>query len=244
MSDTETIDNAETTIIGECDIGGGSTQAPNQLQASFWFPTGIYTIDKPEWLETIGGVAREYLKKAEKEHKKNTLGDKLYPVTMTENHANDERIREMVTFIAQSGWNILNEQGYDMQNFNVVVYDWWLQDHHMHSAMDEHIHNFGIQLTGFYFLECPPDCSRVVIHDARPGKKQINLPEKNVSNATYASTAINFEPKAGQFMLAPAWLPHSFSRHGSKKPFRFIHINLGVVNVPPISEAPATAEIV
>ena len=59
--------------------------------------------------------------------------------------------------------------------------------------------------------------------------------------------AINFTPKPGMFMFAPAWLPHAFSRHGSKKPFRFIHFNMGVQavrqQVPDISITP-TAEVV
>jgi len=235
MSDVEIIGEVPET----CEL-----PPQNQLQAMYYFPSVIYVIDKPEWLNTILNVGREYLEKAKSEKTKNTLADKLYPVTMTENHPNDERIKEMVQFTAQTGWNILNDQGHNMSPFNVVVHDWWLQDHHMHSANEEHIHPFGAQLTGFYFLECPPDCSRVVIHDPRPGKKQINLPETNMSNATVASTAINFEPKPGQFFFAPAWLPHAFSRHGSKKPFRFIHFNLGIMNAPALTEAPPTAEIV
>jgi len=235
-----------TEIIGEVPEAPACEVPNNQLNVNFFFPTAIYTIDKPEWLKTIHDVGREYLEKAKKNKPKHALADKLYPVTMTETHAQDPRIFEMVKFTAQTGWNILAEQGYNMQNQEVVLTDWWLQDHHMHSANEEHVHPFGAQLTGFYFLECPPDCSRVVIHDPRPAKRQINLPERDMSQVTLGSTSINFEPVPGQFMFAPAWLPHAFSRHGSKKPFRFIHFNMStrwIENPTANTETPA-AEIV
>jgi len=239
MSDTEII--GEKTEAESCEI-----PPVNMLNVNAFFPTYIYTIDKPEWLDTIYGVGREYLEKTKANKPKNKLMDKLYPVNMSENHAVDERIREMVVWTAQTGWNILNQEGYSMDAFEVYINDWWLQDHHMHSANEEHVHPFGTQLTGFYFLECPPDCSRVVIHDPRPGKKQINLPEHDMSKVTLGSTSINFEPKPGQFMFAPAWLPHAFSRHGSKKPFRFIHFNMGVqVAVKPnVAQITPAAEVV
>jgi hypothetical protein len=230
----------KTEVVGETSL----TQ--NQLITNYYFPTAIYTIDKPEWLDTIYSVGREYLEEAKKNKPKHALMDKLYPVTMGMNHAGDERIREMALWTANTGWNILNGEGYDMQGLEVYVNDWWLQDHHMHSSNEEHVHPYGAQLTGFYFLECPADCSRVVIHDPRPGKKQINLPEQNMSELTLGSTSINFEPKPGQFMFAPAWLPHAFSRHGSKKPFRFIHFNMGTrwVQQPQVNVDIPTAEII
>jgi hypothetical protein len=40
---------------------------------------------------------------------------------------------------------------------------------------------------------------------------------------------INFQPKAGQLFFANSWLSHSFTRHATKKPLRFIHFNMGVM---------------
>ena len=232
-----------TEVIGE--VPPEACIQKDELQAGFYFPTPIYTGEKPEWLNTLGNVGREYLELKKKSQSKL---DKLYPVYMTDTFHTDERVREMVQYIANTGWDILNSQGYAMNEYNVVVHDFWLQDHHMHSANEEHIHPFGVQLTGFYFLECPPDCSRVIIHDPRPGKKQINLPEKDMSQVTLGSIAINFEPKPGMLMIAPAWLPHAFGRHGSKKPFRFIHFNLGIMWKGPMQANPDfkmdTAEVV
>ena len=58
-------------------------------------------------------------------------------------------------------------------------------------SMDEHIHK-GVMMVGFYFLETPEGSSKAVFHDPRPGKVMMGLPEKDMSQATYASDMINF----------------------------------------------------
>jgi len=53
-----------TEIIGEVlDAPACEVKPNNQLTVNFYFPTPIYTIEKPEWLDTIYGVGREYLTK-------------------------------------------------------------------------------------------------------------------------------------------------------------------------------------
>jgi hypothetical protein len=71
-----------------------------------------------------------------------------------------------------------------------------------------------------------------VFHDPRPGKLQGFLPEFNTSEATLASSMINFEPKPGMLIISNAWLPHSFTRHGSDEPLTFVHFNLSVTYTP------------
>jgi hypothetical protein len=43
-----------------------------------------------------------------------------------------------------------------------------------------------------------------------------------------ASQLINFEPKPGILFFTNAWLAHSFTRHASDKPLKFVHFNLTV----------------
>jgi len=195
-----------------------------QMQVAYHFPTAIYVIDMPDFLPAVNAVSEEYLSAARNEHEL----DEIYPVRMTNSFYNDERVKEFSEFIGQMAWNILNEQGYAMQNFNVTFMEMWTQEHFKHSAMDQHIHGFGSQITGFYFLETPDDCSRVVFHDPRAGKVQIDLPEQNMANATAASRMINFTPRPGMMIFANAWLAHAFTRHASDTPIKFVHFNLGV----------------
>jgi hypothetical protein len=95
------------------------------------------------------------------------------------------------------------------------------------------------QIVGFYFLETPENCSRVVFHDPRAAKVQIDLPEQDINMATPASKMINFEPKPGMMIFANSWLMHSFTRHAANLPIKFVHFNLTVIHQPQSCAMPA-----
>ena len=164
---------------------------------------------------------------------------------MSASYMEDPRLAEFTQFVGSTAWNILNEQGYAMNNFVTSFTEMWTQEHHKHSSMDQHVHGYGSQIVGFYFLETPENCSRVVFHDPRTAKIQINLPEQNVHSATVASSMINFEPKPGMLLFANSWLAHSFTRHAADKPIKFVHFNL-TTNPMPMQEqtCPAPAEVI
>ena len=191
-------------------------------------------------------VFNENVAPAKKDKKKNgnKLANQLYPVTMTGNLFNDHRMQDLCQFIGQTGWNILNAQGFKMDDKITFFTEFWGQEHHKHSAMDEHVHPYGAQIVGFYFLEVPPDSSNVVIHDPRPGKVMAHLPEANITNVTEASNMVNFKPEPGLLFFANSWLPHSFTRHGSVKPLKFIHFNIGVQMAPAPACPVPTAEVI
>jgi len=210
-----------------------------QLQVAYHFPCPIYVIERIDFLDIVNQVSEEGLDKQRKEQKLN----EIYPVIMSENYYADERIKDFAAFVGSTAWNILNEQGYAMQNFNTSFTEMWTQEHYKHSAMDQHVHGYGSQIVGFYFLETPEDCSRIVFHDPRSAKVQIDLPENDMTIATPASKMINFEPKPGMMIFANSWLAHSFTRHASDKPIKFVHFNLTVQHAPP-SRAISNAEII
>jgi hypothetical protein len=83
----------------------------------------------------------------------------------------------------------------------------------------------------------------VVFHDPRSAKVQIDLPEQDMNMATPASKMINFEPKAGMMIFANSWLSHSFTRHASNKPIKFVHFNLTVIHQPQACAMPP-AEVI
>ena len=211
-----------------------------QLQVAYHFPCPIYLIERPDFLEVVNTVSEEALATAKKEQ---TLNE-IYPVHMTGSYFGDPRMAGFSEFVGATAWNILNEQGFAMQDKVVSFTEMWTQEHHKHSAMDAHVHGFGSQIVGFYFLETPEDCSRVVFHDPRAAKVQIDLPEQDINNATPASKMINFQPKPGLMIFANSWLMHSFTRHAAEQPIKFVHFNLTVqMAQPAVCPAPA-AEIV
>lgn len=196
------------------------------MEAFHYFPSSVYLAQKPEFLESVTEVSEEALSKITHDV------HEIYPMHNTDNYVGDPRLVEFVKCLWQNGWDILQSQGYAMDNFNVVVDAVWTQEHHKHSLMEQHVHGGGAQLVGFYFLETPENCSRAMFHDPRSGKVQISLPEADMSIATPASNIINFLPEPGMMLISNAWLPHSFGRHGSDKPIKFVHFNLSVQYAP------------
>ena len=201
-----------------------------QLQVAYHFPCPIYIIERPDFLDVVNQVSEEGLETQRKTQELN----EIYPVVMSGNYCDDSRLNSFAEFVGGTAWNILNEQGYAMQDKVVSFTEMWTQEHHKHSAMDQHVHGFGSQIVGFYFLETPEDCSRVVFHDPRSAKVQIDLPEQDMNMATPASKMINFEPKPGMMIFANSWLAHSFTRHSSELPIKFVHFNLTVNMAPQI----------
>ena len=205
------------------------------------FPCPIYVIERPDFLDVVSAVSEEALEPRRKEQKL----DDIYPVYMTENYFSDPRMGGFTEFVGATAWNILNEQGYAMQGKAVQFTEMWTQEHYKHSAMDAHVHGFGSQIVGFYFLETPENCSRVVFHDPRSGKVQIDLPEQDINMATPASKMINFTPKPGMMIFANSWLAHSFTRHTAELPIKFVHFNLTVIPAPQQAcNTPPAAEII
>ena len=211
-----------------------------QLQVAYHFPCPIYIIERPDFLEAVHTVSEEALDVQRKERDLN----EIYPVYMTGSYFADPRVSAFTEFVGGTAWNILNEQGFAMGDKAVSFTEMWTQEHHKHSAMDAHVHGYGSQIVGFYFLETPEGGSNVVFHDPRSGKVQIDLPEQDMNMATPASKMINFTPKPGMMIFANSWLMHSFTRHAADLPIKFVHFNLTVIHAPQACDIPPVVEII
>jgi hypothetical protein len=225
-------------------MDGSSPEVANPSEVSpltqgHYFTTPLYTSDKPEFLEAAKQVTDEHLEFIRKTQKL----DEIYPAHMTANIYTDPRMAAFCQFVGEQSWYILYGQGYAMKNLSTSIESVWCQEHYKHSLMEQHTHNGLIQIVGFYFIDCPEGSSNVMFHDPRPGKVQISLPEDNPNYITPASNVIGFAPKPGQFFFTNSWLAHSFSRHASDKPLRFIHFNMMVIPTAPMS-CPPPAEVV
>lgn len=207
------------------------------LNVGWYFPCPIYTVERPDFLLSVNEVSEEALN----ESRKTQQVDDIYPVLMSGNFFTDPRVASFSQFVADTAWSILKDQGYNMLGLQTSFMEMWTQEHHKMSGMEQHVHGFGSQIVGFYFLEAPEGSSRVVFHDPRPGKVQINLFEQDASQATVASQMINYEPKPGLMVFSNAWLPHSFTRHTADKPIKFVHFNLTVQAALP---SPPPAEVI
>jgi uncharacterized protein (TIGR02466 family) len=190
----------------------------DEFTVEYYFPTSIYTIMKPEYLAITKKVCKEYVAKAKL--------DELHKVRMTEDFRNDKRIEDLTNKILNYSWDILDSQGYDMSNYRTFFDEFWCHDYEKQGSMEQHIHGKGTQLTGFYFVNCPKDCSKALFYDPKIAKVQINLREKNENMVSHASNMINIEPKEGMLIFTNSWLAHSFSRNASNKNMQFIHFTV------------------
>ena len=200
----------------------------DQLEEFNYFSSTVYAIKKPEFLEPVQQVTKEYLEKSKE--KKN----KEKPMTlMTADYSGEPLVAEFAQYISQTVWNILDAQGYAMENFVTYFMEMWTQEHNFHSSMEQHVHGFGAQMSVFYFIDVPDDGCKMIIYDPRPAKVIINLPVKDKQEVLPASQNVVFTPEAGTMIFTPAWLPHSFTRNLNKKePVRFVHMNLSVAPAP------------
>ena len=228
--------NTVTVVDDVNDTAVKEVIESNELTILNYFPSSVYIIKKPEYLE----AAKEVVKSNVKSLKKMGMqANPLCELYQTANFADDPRMADFSNFVGSTGWNILQSQGYQMADKNTFFESMWCQEHHKLSSMEQHVHpNNGAQLVGFYFIDTPKDCPRAIIYDPRPGKVQISMDETNREEVTNASNMINFIPEPGMLIFTNAWLPHSFTRNGSSKSFRFIHFNIGVRQALAQPEAP------
>ena len=197
----------------------------NELEVIQIFPCAIYKTSVPEYIDNVRLAALDAI------NPELTLNE-LHPCQMSDDITYDERAYDFAKYVIQTSWNILAEQGYDMSGKQTVFESMWMQEHHKSSGMDQHIHNDGVILVGFFFLDTPEESSMMRLHDPRSGKIATDLKKGDESKGTFSASDIAFKPQAGDLFFTNAWLPHSFSRHNNDEPLRFIHINISVKDAP------------
>ena len=200
-----------------------------------YFVSPVYSIKKPDFLD----VARKVSKQALKAH---GAINPIYPMA----HGNlydSTDLEPLFGYVLNTAWNLLSEQGYQMEGMSTHLTEAWVQEHHKLSSMEYHSHS-DCDLVAFYVLECPKDAPKLVIHDPRSMRIASNLPEADLSKITIATRMVNFDLETGTLMFTPSWLAHSFTRNPSLKPFTFIHLNIHTRPYVEPTEFPDTAEVV
>ncbi len=188
------------------------------MQVELLFPSAILRGSAPEFLNAAKVVSQEYIAR---------VNPNCWNVCQSEAMF-DVRLDGLLEIISRSSFEMLSEQGYDMTNAQTSVTQFWAQEFTKHGQHMEHVHSFGAQVTGFYFVEVPKDSAYPVVFDPRPGKKQISLPQTDQSQVTFASEQIVMAVQPGDLILMNAWLPHGFTRHESNSKMQFIHFTVNV----------------
>ena len=199
----------------------------DKLEEQHYFATPVYIVKKPEFLDALNMVSARY-EEASREHK----GTGEYINLMTGSYAHEPELEEFTRYVSQTAWNILSSQGFNMDTLATYFTEMWTQEHKHLSSMETHVHGGGSQISAFYFLSVPKGGCKMVIHDPRPGKVIINLPETDNAKITMGSSQVVFSAEPGVLILTNSWLPHSLTKNMSNDPVRFVHMNLSVGLVP------------
>lgn len=203
----------------------------DQLIEQHHFISTVYTVRAQQFLEPVKEVSLRYLERSKSRKKK-----KNPVVTMTSSFLREPSIAEFAQYVSQTSWNILSAQGYSMQDMATYFTEMWTQEHNHLSNMDCHVHGHGVQISAFYFLDCPKGGCKLVVHDPRPGKVMASLISEDKKQVTSASSQIYLTPEPGALVLINSWLPHSFTKNFSNSPVRFVHMNLACAQIPQASK--------
>ena len=209
---------------------------------SEYFASPVYIEEKNEWATKIDKLCDPYIKQArdaqvENNEKRKTIGYKndigqSYHSTPLEP---DENFRFLHDYIAKKSRWCLDDMGYDMEKYNLIYTESWVQEFSFNGAGHHWFHTHSNNhISGFFFLQCSEKTSRPSFHDPRPGKTMTDLPFQNSKKISVASNIVNYPVKPGDFIFFNSYMPHAYSHYASegKEKFRFIHFNMAAVMDP------------
>ena len=150
------------------------------MQILEYFKTPIWIEEKPEFVKSLNIASNKYIKDAKKREKDyikkhGDFGRSYHstPLTM------DNRFLDFRNYIGQKSWEFLDWQGFDMQQYQTMFSELWVQEFAKkggghHSA---HIH-WNQHVSGFYFLKCSEKTSYPIFHEPKTGARTTKLKMK------------------------------------------------------------------
>ena len=228
------------------EISCGSAKSfPQQLGLEEYFKCPIWFADQPAFVDDLNKASDSYIETAKKNLKKDIdkrnkkFGDKgdIGSVFHSTTLIGDPNFKQLQDYIGATSYNLLNEMGFDLSNFEVFVTELWVQEFAKKGGGHHTLHtHWNGHMSGFYFLKASEKTSMPVFEDPRAGNIMNLLPEKDKSKITYASSQIHYKAIPGRLIFFPSYMPHMYSVDLGYEPFRFIHFNCqaipkGVLNV-------------
>ena len=201
------------------------------MQITEYFKTPIWIEDKPEFVKSLDKASNEYIKEARKREKDyikkhGDFGRSYHstPLTM------DNRFLDFRNYIGQKSWEFLDWCGFDMQQYQTMFSELWVQEFAKkggghHSA---HVH-WNQHVSGFYFLKCSDKTSYPIFHEPRTGARSTKLKMKPGNGVFHGTELVHFKPKPGTLIIFPGYMEHEYAVDHGVEPFRFIHWNIQAV---------------
>ena len=218
---------------------------PKSLFREEYFKCPIWFADELGFVKDLNKASDPYIEVAKKNIKKDIdkrnkkFGNKgdMGHVFHSTSLINDPNFLELQNYIGATSYNLLEEMGFDLTNYQLFTTELWVQEFAKNGGGHHTLHtHWNGHMSGFYFLKASDKTSMPLFEDPRSGNMMNLLPEKDKTKLTYASSQINYKVIPGRIMFFPSYMPHQYTVDMGYEPFRFIHWNCqaipkGVLNV-------------
>ena len=207
---------------------------PKSLFREEYFKCPIWFADELGFVKDLNKASDPYIEVAKKNIKKDIdkrnkkFGNKgdMGHVFHSTSLINDPNFPELQNYIGATSYNLLEEMGFDLTNYQLFTTELWVQEFAKNGGGHHTLHtHWNGHMSGFYFLKASDKTSMPLFEDPRSGNMMNLLPEKDKTKLTYASSQINYKVKPGRIMFFPSYMPHQYTVDMGYEPFRFIHFN-------------------
>tara|TARA_Y100001970_G_scaffold34404_1_gene42652 strand:- start:1845 stop:2495 length:651 start_codon:yes stop_codon:yes gene_type:complete len=203
----------------------------DKMQIFEFFKTPISIEQKPEFVKTLNKASDKYILNAKKTVKKYI---KKYGDFGMSHHSTtlllDNNFLDFKNYMGQKSWEFLDSQGFDMQRYDTMFTELWVQEFAKKGGGHHSAHIHGNQhVSGFYFLKCSDKTSYPIFYDPRTGARTTKLKMKSNKHISNGTELVHFKPVPGTLIIFPGYLEHEFVVDHGIEPFRFIHWNIQAV---------------
>ena len=207
---------------------------PKSLFREEYFKCPIWFADELGFVKDLNKASDPYIEVAKKNIKKDIdkrnkkFGNKgdMGHVFHSTSLINDPNFLELQNYIGATSYNLLEEMGFDLTNYQLFTTELWVQEFAKNGGGHHTLHtHWNGHMSGFYFLKASDKTSMPLFEDPRSGNMMNLLPEKDKTKLTYASSQINYKVKPGRIMFFPSYMPHQYTVDMGYEPFRCIHFN-------------------
>lgn len=183
------------------------------INSFVYFPTIIYRDEQPQWVEFTKQVTEKYFKKQNNDSS----------FIQTENLVDDVELNFFSEYILKISGDILKNQGYFLEKYNIFLSSLWGQKIFQGSGTDVHIHKKS-QLCGWFFLETPENGSYPIYYDPRMNKEIIEMDYIITEQLNVCNSQVHFNNIVpGTILITNSWIKHSLTFHNSKDPTVGLH---------------------
>tara|TARA_R100001369_G_C3277647_1_gene161351 strand:+ start:221 stop:853 length:633 start_codon:yes stop_codon:yes gene_type:complete len=196
------------------------------------FKTPIWSEQKLDFLKSLTKATDKYIKNSRTKDKKIIKISKDFGRSHNSTSLIlDNNFIDFRKYVGQKSWEFLNDHGYNMQQYETMFSNMWVQEFSKNGGGHQSAHiNYNQHVSGFYFLKCSNKTSYPVFHEPRTGARATKLAMKpEIKKIVNGTELVHFRPQPGTLLIFPGYLEHEFVVDYGLEPFRFISWNIQAI---------------